>query len=60
MGFFDALKRSSSKSYSDMSDRELKRDLQRSMGRNTGESVATRAKKIMEAEKRGLDWKEKK
>lgn len=43
MGFFDALKGSSSKSYSDMSDRELKRDLQRGKGRNTGESVATRA-----------------
>lgn len=62
MSLFDSFKRvvsSNSKSLSDMSDRELARDLERGKGRNTGESVATRAHKIMEAEKRGIDINKK-
>ena len=60
MGLLDLLLGSNSKPYSKMSDKELARDLRRGQDKNTGESVATRAKKIMEAEKRNLDWKPKK
>lgn len=60
MSLFDVFKSvASSKSSSEMSDRELMRDLQRGKGRNTGEDVATRARKIMEAEKRGIDVNKK-
>ena len=55
MGFLDKLLGgSSSKSPSEMSDRELQRRLNSGVGKNTGESVATRARTIMEGEKRGI------
>ncbi len=64
MGFLDILSsltgQPSTKELSDMSDRELTRELRNGQGKNTGESVSTRAHKIMEAEKRGLDWKKDK
>ena len=52
MGFLDKLL--GSKSPSEMSDRELERKLNNSVGKNTGESVATRASYIREAENRGI------
>ena len=44
------------KSYSEMSDRELTRELKHGM--RPGESIAERANKIKEADKRGLSWKD--
>ena len=57
MGLLDALFSllgNSQKSPSEMSDRELQRKLNNSVGKNTGESVATRASYIREGEKRGI------
>ena len=51
MGLFDR-RRSSS----DMSDRELTRELKHRM--RPGESLSERASKIKEADKRGLSWKD--
>ncbi len=45
---------SGSKAPSDMSDSELQRKLDRGVGRNTGESVASRARYIQEGERRGI------
>lgn len=46
-----------SKSPSEMSDRELRNKLNSSAGRNTGESVSSRASYIREAQNRGIDHK---
>ncbi|MBQ8540036.1 MAG: hypothetical protein IJ435_01035 [Clostridia bacterium] len=46
-----------SKSPSEMSDRALKNKLNSSAGRNTGESISSRASYIREAQKRGIDHK---
>lgn len=43
-----------SKSPSSMSDRELQQKLNSGVGKNTGESVATRASYIREGERRGI------
>ena len=53
MGFFDKLL-GSSKPASSMSDRELQKKLNRGVGKNTGESVATRASYIREGQRRGI------
>ena len=50
----------SSKSPSSMSDRELQRKLDSSVGKNTGESIATRASYIREGERRGITANQKK
>lgn len=67
MGLLDALLgaaivaiTSSKKSPSEMSDRELQRKLDKGVGKNTGESVSTRAHYIMEGKKRGIDANQKK
>ena len=52
-----ALLNGGNKSSSEMSDRELRRNLNSSAGKNTGESIAQRASKIKEAEKRGINHK---
>ena len=57
MGLLDALFGSSSKSPSSMSDRELQRKLNSSVGKNTGESIASRASYIKEGQKRGISGK---
>lgn len=44
----------SGKTPSEMSDRELQRKLDRGVGKNTGESISTRASYIREGEKRGI------
>lgn len=57
MGLLDALLSligSGSKSPSEMSDSELQRKLDRGVGKNTGESLASRANYIKEGEKRGI------
>ena len=57
MGLLDALLSligGSGKSPSEMSDRELQRKLDNSVGKNTGESLASRASYIREGEKRGI------
>ena len=57
MGLLDALLSligSNSKRPSEMSDRELQRKLDSGVGKNTGESLASRASYIREGEKRGL------
>ena len=56
-GLIGALLSGNSKSPSEMSDKELKRKLDKSAGKNTGESIATRANYIKEANKRGIDHK---
>ena len=48
-----------SKSSSEMSDRELQRKLDRGVGRNTGEDVATRASYLREAERRDIKSNQK-
>lgn len=53
MSLFDKLL-GGGKSPSSMSDRELQRKLNSGVGRNTGESVATRASYIREGERRGI------
>lgn len=58
MGLFGKLL-GGSKSPSSMSDRELQRKLNSGVGRNTGESVASRASYIREGEKRGIKPKGK-
>ena len=63
MGFLDVLfgaLGSSNKSPSEMSDRELQRKLDNSVGKNTGESIASRATYIKEGEKRGIYSNQKK
>lgn len=55
MGFFSKI----ADTLQNTSDKKLQKDLKNSYGKNTGESVATRAHKIMEAEKRGIDYKPK-
>lgn len=59
MSFLDKLL-GSSKSSSEMSDRELARKLNRGVGKNTGEDIATRASYIREAERRGISADQKK
>ena len=44
------------KSSSEMSDRELTRELKNGM--RSGESISERASKIKEANRRGLAWKD--
>ncbi len=56
---FGSLLNDGSKSPSDMSDRELQRKLNSGVGKNTGESVATRANYIREGQKRGITPKQK-
>ena len=62
MGLLDALLGLliNSKSPSEMSDRELQRKLDSSVGKNTGESVSSRAAYIKEGEKRGISSKQNK
>lgn len=55
MGFFSKRETNPQK----MSDKDLQKDLRKSYGKNTGEDLSTRAHKIIEAEKRGLDYKPK-
>ena len=62
MGIFDSIFNavsSSSKPASNMSDRELQRKLNSGVGKNTGESISTRASYILEGKKRGIDSKQK-
>ena len=51
MGLF-----SRKKSYAEMSDRELTRELRHKM--RQGESTGERASKVREAQRRGLAWKD--
>jgi hypothetical protein len=60
MGLLDILFGGGNKSPSEMSDRELQRKLDRGVGKNTGESVASRASYIREGEKRGISADQKK
>jgi hypothetical protein len=53
MGLFDILF-GSNKSSSEMTDRELQRELDRGVHRNTGKSIAERASMIREGERRGI------
>lgn len=53
MGILDILF-GSSKSPSSMSDKELQRKLDRGVGKNTGESIASRAAYIREGQNRGI------
>ena len=55
--FVDSMLSSESKSPSEMSDRELQNKLNSSAGKNTGESIASRASYIREAQERGIDHK---
>ena len=59
MGILDFLF-GSSKSPSEMSDSELQRKLDKGVGKNTGESLSTRANYIREGEKRGISADQKK
>lgn len=59
MGFLDKLFGSSSASPSKMSDAQLQKKLDNSVGKNTGESVASRAAYIREGQKRGITPKQK-
>ena len=43
-----------SKPSSSMSDRQLQRELDRGVGRNTGASIAERASQIREGQRRGI------
>ena len=43
-----------SKSSSEMSDRELQRELNKGVGRNNGKSLSERASLIREGERRGI------
>ncbi len=52
MGLFSSKRKLSS----EMSDKELTRELRREM--RHGESTAERASKIREADRRGLSWKD--
>lgn len=55
MGLLDALKNlSSTKAPSEMSDSQLQRKLNSGVGKNTGESIATRAAYIKEGHERGI------
>ena len=63
MGFLDVLFEllgGSNKKPSEMSDRELQRKLDRGVGKNTGESLASRSAYIKEGKSRGIDAKQKK
>lgn len=63
MGLLDLLYRlagSNGKRPSEMSDRELQRKLDSSVGKNTGESISSRASYIREGEKRGMSSKQNK
>ena len=53
MGLLDSLF-GSNKSSSEMSDRELQRELNRGVEKNTGQSIAERASSIREGQKRGI------
>lgn len=53
MGLLDLLL-GTSKPSSQMSDRELQRELDRGVGKNNGKSVAERASLIREGERRGI------
>lgn len=50
----------SNKSPSNMSDRELQRKLNQGIGKNTGESIASRASYIREGQKRDITANQKK
>ena len=55
MSLFEALKNLvSSKSPSEMSDSQLQRKLNNGVGKNTGESIASRAAYIKEGQARGI------
>ena len=55
MSLLDVLRSlSSSKVPSEMSDSQLQRKLNSGVGKNTGESIATRAAYIKEGQKRGI------
>lgn len=56
MGFFDNLFSSNPKKLSEMSDKELTREVQRPM--KHGDTPASRARAAMEAEKRGIAWRQ--
>lgn len=47
----------SKKSFSEMSDKQLTRELKHK-GFRQGESIASKARGIKEAQKRGLSWKD--
>ena len=53
MSFLDKLL-GGSKPSSQMSDRELQRELDRGVNRNTGKSIAERASLIREGDRRGI------
>ncbi len=59
MGLLDKLFGGSSSDPSKMSDSQLQRKLNKGVGKNTGESLATRANYIREGEKRGITPKQK-
>ena len=59
MSFLDKLL-GNSKPSSQMSDKELQRELNRGVGRNTGEDIATRASRILEGQRRGITADQKK
>lgn len=59
MSLFDKLF-SMTKSSSEMSDRELQWKVNRGVGKNTGEDIATRASYLREAERRGISADQKK
>ena len=60
MSLFGKLLGNSNKAPSQMSDRELQRKLDSGVGKNTGESISTRAAYIREGEKRGIKDNQKK
>ena len=59
MGLLDKLL-GATKPSSQMSDRELQRELNRGVGRNTGDDIATRASRILEGQCRGITADQKK
>lgn len=55
MGLLDAIFNAvASKSPSEMSDSQLQRKLDKGVGKNTGESIASRAAYIKEGQNRGI------
>ena len=59
MGLLDKLFGGSSSDPSKMSDSQLQRKIDKGVNKNTGESLATRANYIREAQNRGITPKKK-
>ena len=59
MGLLDKLL-SAAKPSSQISDGALQRELNKGVGKNTGEDVATRASRILEGQRRGITADQKK